>query len=112
MAAPLKFLIGLALALAAGWIEPRPARPGRGVRRSCSKPGPRAMIEVAEVPGVAVRFNRDPLSREAVITDSASRGRTEVDKRILREGMGDLKGIDGRMMLIPGVSGVRWEESD
>ena len=111
MAAPLKFLTGLVLALAAGWLSHGPLGRGEafvGVLEARA----RGMIEVAEVSGIAVRFDRNPLSREAVVTDNASRGRTEVDKRILREGMGDLKGIDGRMMLVPGVSGVRWEESD
>ena len=108
-AAPLKILIGLVLALAAGWLSHGPLGRGEafvGAIESRAK----GMIEVADVPGLSVHFSRDPLSREAIVTDRASRTRTANEKQFLREGMGGLEGLDGRFMLIPGVSGVRWVE--
>ncbi|HST37421.1 MAG TPA: hypothetical protein VLK25_12430 [Allosphingosinicella sp.] len=111
MAAWHKFLIGLALALGAGWLSHGPLGRGEAFVGGLEARA-KGMVDVAAVPGISVHFSRSPLSRVAVIADRASRARTETDKRILREGMGDLEGMDGRMMLIPGVSGVQWEESE
>ena len=101
MSAPLKFLIGLAVALAAGWLSHGPL--GRGeafVERM--ETHAKVRVRFAALPGVDVHFSRDPLSREAVFTGHAD--------EFQREGMGGLKGLNGRILEIPGVSSVRWEE--
>lgn len=100
MSAWLKFLIGLAAALAAGWIGHGPLGRGEafvGAMEAQAK----SMVRFAEIPGVDVRFSRDPLSREAVFSGQAN--------DFQRQGMGSNLGLDGRIMTIPGVSGVRWE---
>jgi len=109
MTAPLKFLIGLVLALATGWLVHGPLGRGEAFVGGLEARA-KGMIEVAAVPGIDVHFSRNPLSREAVVTDRASATRSAGEKQFLREGMGDLKGLDGRFMMIPGVSGVRWED--
>jgi len=100
MAAWLKFLIGLCAALATGWISHGPA--GRG-EAFISGIETRAKVRVryANVPGVDVHFSRDPLSREAVFTGQAD--------DFQRNGQGEFLGLNGRILEIPGVSGVRWE---
>jgi hypothetical protein len=59
------------------------------------------VIKQAELPEVHVRFDRDPLSREAIMSGQAD--------QFQREGMGQFPGLDDRIRAIPGVSGVRWE---
>lgn len=109
MTAPLKCLIGLVVALAAGWLNHGPLGNGEAFVGGLEARA-KGMIEVAAVPGIDVHFSRTPLSREAIVTDRASHRRSAGEKQFIREGMGDLKGLDGRVMLIPGVSGVRWED--
>lgn len=97
----LKFLIGFAAALAMGWIVHGPL--GRGaafVDRMETQA--KVRVRFAALPGVDVHFNRDPLSREAIFTGHAD--------PFQRNGIGDLKGLNGRILEIPGVSSVRWEE--
>jgi OmpA-OmpF porin, OOP family len=101
MAAPLKFLIGLALALAAGWLSHTPL--GRGEAFvSGLETRAKGMVDHANVPGIGVRFSRDPLSRKAVFSGHAD--------RYQREGLYDYLGFNGRVLSIPGVSSVCWEE--
>jgi hypothetical protein len=99
----IKALIGLAAALAAGWIAHGPA--GRG-EAFVGKIETRAkgMVRFAGLPGVDVHFSRDPLSREAIFTGHAN--------EFQREGQGEFPGLNDRILSIPGVSGVRWEEDD
>jgi hypothetical protein len=95
-----KFLIGLLVALLAGWIGHGPLGQGQafvGRLDALAK----AEITAAELPSVHVRFARDPLRREAILSGQAN--------QFQREGMGQLKGINGRIESVPGVSGVRWE---
>lgn len=100
MSAWLKLLIGLGAALAAGWIGHGPL--GRGEAFvAMIEAHAKVRVRFAEIPGVDVHFSRDPLSREAIFTGEAN--------DFQREGMGELKGLNGRVLEIPGVSGVRWE---
>lgn len=103
MSALLKFLIGLALALAAGWLSHGPLGRGQAFIDGIESHA-KVRVRFAAIPGVDVRFNRDPLSREAVFTGHAD--------QFQREGMGGLKGLNGRILEVPGVSGVRWEEDE
>lgn len=103
MSAWLKLLIGLAVALAAGWLSHGPLGRGEAFVAGMETRA-KGMIQVAELPGVDVHFSRDPLSREAIFTGHAN--------DFQREGQGGLLGLNGRIMLIPGVSGIRWEEDE
>ena len=95
-----QFLIGLAIALLAGWIGHGPLGQGQAFVDRLDALA-KAEIGKAELSQVQVRFDRDPLRREAILSGQAD--------QFQREGMGQLKGINGRIAAIPGVSGVRWE---
>ena len=97
----LKVLIGLAVALAAGWLSHGPL--GRGtVFIDRLEAHAKVRVRFDPVPGVDVRFGRNPLSREAVFTGYAN------DFQCY--GQGSYLGLNGRILEIPGVSGVRWED--
>ncbi len=99
----LKLLIGAAAALATGLISHGPL--GRGEAFAISLEA-RVNDEVrkAELPNVTARLERSPLSREVVLTGNTN--------DFQREGMGQLPGINDRIRAIPGISGLRWDESD
>jgi hypothetical protein len=99
MSARLKFLIGLAIALLAGWIGHGPLGQGEAFIDRLDAQS-KAVVQQWEVP-VQVRFERDPLRREAILSGHAD--------RFQREGLGNFPGINGRVAMVPGVSGVRWE---
>jgi hypothetical protein len=101
MSAPLKLLIGLALALAAGWIGYGPLGQGAAfVDRTEALA--REQVRLAAVAGVAVRLGRDPLSRTAHLSGPAD--------DFQRRGIGLLPGIDGRVGDVPGIGAVRWDD--
>ena len=95
-----KFLIGLAVALAAGWASHGPLGKGAAFVDSLQAQSD-AVIARTEVPGVAVRFGRDPLARTAILSGPAD--------DFQREGQGEFPGINDRIAAIPGVAGFRWE---
>jgi hypothetical protein len=95
-----RFLIGLAIALIAGWIGHGPLGQGQAFVDRLDALA-KAEIARAELSQVHVRFDRDPLRREAILSGQAD--------QFQREGMGQFKGIDERVAAVPGVSGVRWE---
>ena len=95
-----KFLIGLAVALLAGWIGHGPLGQGQAFVDRLDALA-KAEIARAELSQVQVRFDRDPLRREAILSGEAD--------RFQREGMGQFPGLNDRIRAIPGVSGVRWE---
>jgi hypothetical protein len=95
-----KFLIGLAAALLAGWIGHGPLGQGAAFVDLLNAQA-QAKIREAELSQVQVHFSRDPLRREAILSGRAD--------QFQREGMGQFPGINGRISAIPGVSGVRWE---
>jgi hypothetical protein len=100
MSPVVKFLIGLAMALLAGWIGHGPLGQGQAFVDRLDAQA-KAKIQEAELTQVQVRFERDPLRREAILSGQAD--------AFQREGQGQLQGINGRIRAIPGVSGVRWE---
>ena len=100
MPAVAKLLIGLAVALAAGWVGHGPLGQGQAFVDRLDAQA-KAVIRAAELPQVRVRFDRDPLRREAILSGEAD--------RFQREGMGQFPGLNDRVAAIPGVSGVRWE---
>jgi len=95
-----KILIGLALALLAGWISHGPL--GRGAAYiDRLEADARTQVTRAEVPGVRVAMSRQPLARVALMSGTAN--------DFQRNGMGSLPGLDGRVLLVPGMSRVDWE---
>ena len=100
MSPALKFLIGLAAALLAGWIGHGPLGQGEAFVDGLDARA-KAVIKAAELPRVQVRFERDPLRREAILSGEAD--------TFQREGMGQFPGLNDRIRAIPGVSGLRWE---
>lgn len=98
----LKFLIGLAAALLAGWLSHGPL--GRGAAFLDQLEGhAQRRLQVVNVPGVTVRMERDPLARTAILS-----GRADAFQR---RGMGSYPGIDERIRTIPGIRAIRWEGS-
>ena len=103
MQSRLKFAIGLAAALLTGWISHGPLGQGEafvGLIEAQAK----AVVREAEIPGVAVRFSRDPLSREAVLSGPAN--------EFQREGQGLLPGLNERVRAVPGVANIRWDDPE
>ena len=94
-----KFLIGLAVALFAGWIGHGPLGQGEAFVDRLDAQS-KAVVKSWELP-VQIRFERNPLSRQAILSG-------HID-RFQREGLPNFPGIDGRVAMVPGVSGVRWE---
>jgi hypothetical protein len=101
MANVVKVLIGLAAALAAGWVWHGPLGQGRALVDDLEA---RARIAVAqaELPGIDVRLPRDPLSRSATLSGPAN--------DLQREGMGSQQGVSDYVREVEGVSGVRWAD--
>jgi len=94
-----KFLIGFAAALAAGWISHGPL--GRGemfVERL--EADLQLVIANAGLPGVTGRVQRDPLARTAILSGPAD--------QFQREGMGSMPGINRRVLTVPGMARYEW----
>lgn len=103
MPRPARFLIGLAVALIAGWIAHHPL--GQGEAFVARLEGRAAqVVREAELTTVWVRFPRDPLARQAILSGTAN--------DFQREGQGLFQGINDRIRDMPGVSGLRWEEEE
>lgn len=98
----LKFLIGLAAALAMGWISHGPLGRGEALADRLETEA-KVVVRAAGVPGVGARIEREPLTREIVLRGPAD--------DFQREGQGLFPGINDRVRAVPGVSGIRWEES-
>ncbi len=95
----LKFLIGLAAALAAGWISHGPL--GRGAALVDRLDADlQAVIASFKLPGIVGRMQREPLARTAILSGPAD--------QFQREGMGSLPGIDERVLAIPGMARIEW----
>ena len=100
MASALKILIGLAVALAAGWLHHGPYGGGQ---RFIDALEARATLRLraAQLSGVTVRMQRDPLARIVVLSGRAN--------EFQKNGLRDFPGINERMRTIPGVAAIRWE---
>ena len=103
MPAAAKFLTGLGAALLAGWVGHGPLGRGEAFVDRLQADSERVLREAA-LPGLAVRFPRDPLRREAILSGTAN--------YFQKEGMGLLPGLNDRIRAVPGVAGVRWDDTD
>jgi hypothetical protein len=95
-----KFLIGLVAALVAGWIAHGPLGRGEAFVGQLETRAAQVVGE-AELTTVQVRFGRDPLSRQAILSGTAN--------DFQREGQGLFPGINDRVRDMAGASGLRWE---
>jgi len=101
MSPVVKFLIGLVVALAAGWVSHGPLGRGAAYLDGLeARAG--SMVRYAAIPGVAVHMKRDPLSRTAILSGPAN--------DFQRQGIGSMIGLNGRIGSIPGVAGVQWTD--
>ena len=94
-----KFLIGLAAVTLMTLLAHGPVGGGAALIDRLESEA-RAAVAKTEVPGVAVRLGRDPLSRHAVLSGPAD--------QFQREGQGSLKGLNDIVGEVEGISGVTW----
>jgi hypothetical protein len=96
----LKLLIGLAVTLLVAWLSFGPL--GRGAAYvDLLQSRAEFIIRNAEGPPVQARMSRSPLSRTVFLCG--------VTNDLQRNGLRDLPGYDGRMLLIGGISHVVWD---
>lgn len=101
MSRTVKFLIGLLLALLAGMIWHGPA--GNGERLvGRIEADARNLVAQTNLPGLSVRAERDPLSRDLVISGPAN--------DLQREGLGSQNGVMDYARAAPNVGSVRWDD--
>ena len=96
-----KLLIGLAAALFAGWLHHGPYGGGERFVAALEAQAQRR-LQFAELPGVTLRMEREPLERVAVLSGPAN--------DLQKDGLGSFPGINDRILTIPGMRGIRWEE--
>ena len=96
-----KFLIGLAAALAAGWLWHGPGGGGERLVGALEAQA-RAYVAQARLPGISVRLDREPLSRNATLSGSAN--------DLQREGLGSQDGVKDYARAVEGIGEVRWDD--
>lgn len=96
-----KFLIGLAAALLAGWLWHGPAGGGAAYAGRLEAQA-REAVAVAQLPGVSVRLGRAPLSRAATLSGTAD--------DLQREGLGSGYGVKDYVRAVEGIGPVRWDD--
>ena len=101
MSRTVKFLIGLAAALLAGWAWHGPAGQGEKLANRIESDA-RNLVAQARLPGTAVRLERAPLSRDLVLSGEAN--------ELQREGLGSGFGVKDYARATPDVGNVRWED--
>jgi hypothetical protein len=94
-----KFLIGLLAVAAMGWLSHGPLGNGEALV-SALEARARAVVVASQVSGVDARMQRDPMSREVVLSGPAN--------DYQREGMGQFPGLNDRIREIEGISSLRW----
>ena len=96
----LKLLIGLVFTLAVVWLSYGPL--GRGAAYAdLLQSRAEFVLRGGEVPNVQARIARSPISRTVILCGPAN--------DFQRGGLNDYPGLDGRMLLIGGISRVVWD---
>ena len=101
MSRPVKFLIGLLFALLAGWGWHGPAGQGEKLAARIEADA-RNLVAQARLPGISVQLERQPLSRNLVLSGKAN--------DLQREGLGSQYGVKDYARATPDVGGVRWDD--
>lgn len=101
MPGAVKLLIGLALVLAAGWAWHGPLGQGRKLIDDLEAQA-RDGVARAELPGISVRLDRHPLSRNATLSGPAN--------DLQREGLGSQMGVSDYVRAVEGIGAVRWAD--
>jgi hypothetical protein len=96
-----KLLIGLAVALILGWVSHGPLGQSEAYLARLDAQA-QAVLQQADLGQVEVRMERDPPTRQAVLSGEAD--------SFQREGMGGLPGINGRIAALRGVASLRWAD--
>lgn len=109
MNAWLKFLIGLAAALAVGVISHWPLGYGEAFVDRLDA-GAQAVMRRNRLPGVTAVMQRDPLARVVIMSGPANR--FQRTGRLSDKDQGDLtgevRGIDDQMLAIAGMARIEW----
>ena len=100
MPAYVKLLIGLAVALFAGWISHGPLGRGEAFIDRLEAQA-KTVVRAAAIPGVNVRMERDPLQRRAILWGPAD--------EFQKEGQGQFPGLNDRVRAVPGIAGMEWD---
>ena len=101
MTAKVRILVGLVAALVMGWVWHGPTGHGRALVEILEQQA-RVAAANAELPGITVRLQHDPLSRSAVISGQAN--------DLQREGLGSQQGVKDYVRAVEGVKSVRWSD--
>jgi hypothetical protein len=101
MSRPVKFLIGLVVAVLAGLIWYGPAGQGEKLASRIESDA-RNLVAQAELAGASVRLERAPLSRDLVLSGKAN--------DLQREGLGSGLGVLDYARATPDVGQVRWDD--
>ena len=101
MKAPVKILIGLAAALLMAWVWHWPAGRGAMLIDTLERQANSATAD-AELPGLSVRMEREPLTRNAIVSGPAN--------DLQREGLGSQFGVKDYVRTVPGIGDVRWDD--
>jgi hypothetical protein len=101
MSRPVKFLIGFACAMLAGWGYYGPAGQAEKLTARIETDA-RNLVAQAELEGATVRLEREPLSRDLVLSGQAN--------DLQREGLGSGLGVKDYARATPNVGQVRWDD--
>jgi hypothetical protein len=101
MTRPVKFLIGFFFALLAGWGFYGPFGQGEKLANRIESHA-RNLVAQTQLPGISVRLEREPLSRDLVVSGQAN--------ELQREGLGSGLGVKDYARATPDVGQVRWDD--
>ena len=101
MAPLVKILLGLAAAVAAGWIWHGPLGQGEALVADLEARA-RVAVAQAELPGIHVRLSRDPLSRSTTLSGPAN--------DLQREGLGSQNGVNDYVREVEGICCILWAD--
>lgn len=96
-----KAIVGLLVALAAGWVWHGPLGYGERLIDRLQGGAERAVAST-ELPGLRVSLSRSPLGRTATLGGPAN--------DLQREGLGSQKGISDLVREVEGIADVRWTD--